>query len=117
MTTFLRVLLGGVLCSAAACAPETNPLPPISDQQLCAFALGRTTLDEVIGALGPPQEQVASTDPVDTLQYSYDRITADRLQITRFHFDKGGILVAVEREQRGGVRLAVPSCLSSDAGV
>jgi hypothetical protein len=117
MTTFLRVLLGAVLCSSAACDPESNPLPPIGDQQLCTFALGRTTVDEVVGALGPPQGQLASTDPVDALQYSYDRLSGDQLQTTVFHFDKGGVLVAVERAQRGGVRLAVPSCLTTAGGM
>jgi hypothetical protein len=116
MTTFLRLLLVGALVSAAACATSSAPPPPISDQQLCGFTVGRTSVDDVVRALGPPQAQVVSSDPAGALAYSYERLAEDRLQITRFHFDVGGILESVDREERGRAPVPIPSCLTRDGG-
>jgi hypothetical protein len=63
-----QCLIGACLLALGACGHSGGKM--VTDAQVDAFVDGRTTISEVIGALGPPTTDVQSTEG-RTLGYSF----------------------------------------------
>lgn len=103
-------------CSVAACAVTDGTR--ISAEQLARFQVGKTTINEVTGALGRPSVSYTLNDGGQAVSYNYSEVKTDLASLVpvvgwfagntdttttmvTFLFDRNGVLTNVQQAQAG----------------
>jgi hypothetical protein len=119
-------LIGASLSGCASEAPaDDRPVRAygilITDDHLCRFRIGMTTIPEVKAILGPPDNGSTGCFHhlfLSTLQYDFDGLVAGEHlnEATFFDFDPAGLLTQVRRVRiHSGTTMPLPACLRGDA--
>jgi hypothetical protein len=104
----LLVIVASLLAGCGS-EPSTTTGSAITDQQLCHFRYGTTTIEEVSQLLGPPSTSGTSSS-ITFLLYQHHDGPAVSESVT-FTFE-GGYLSDVSRTATGSAEVAaVPLCL------
>jgi outer membrane protein assembly factor BamE (lipoprotein component of BamABCDE complex) len=104
-------LLVAMACLLAGCGSEPSRTTgnPITDQQLCHFRYGTSTIEEVSQLLGPPSTSGTSSSITFLLYQHHDGPTVG--ESVTFTFE-GGYLSDVSRTATRTAQVAaVPQCL------